>query len=505
MIAEKDGERTINPMAKTLFHSSEKSNFILNLTEEKYSKLASGGLVIAMLMTPLFTLIPELTYTVSSASEAAYEFSSGGLVCGGVIAMIIAIIGLIKKYISKWNIFPVCAMGAMVLWGAVSLAKGVDLGISLYGYPTRGEGLLAIIFYFCFFTSAASLKRETALKTVLKGIIGVGLLNSAVSLVQIFTGKLGHYKSIGNDKNIYAASGLSMSPLFLAMVLTLALTAALIGFITSDSKKSRVVLACCAALFSFVMMFTYSLIGFCGLAFALIISAAAVYVLKAPKKRLGGLLVSIVSAAAAVAIVFCGLIGTENSYSLHDGRILWWADGYYRASACGIFDLNKVDIDDTLDVYSYLNRRTVDVIRNNPMVGTGPDQLAFAFIAPVDETTEQLSIPDFMVHEVNTGTFDKVYNEYLYTAATRGIPSLIALVLVLIPVMVLGIRSFRRKKSAETFGILAVALGGVLIFFVGCSSIPFAPVFWTAAGAACAELTTEKAGKAKEKLARKKK
>ena len=223
------------------------------------------------------------------------------------------------------------------------------------------------------------------------------------------------------------------------------------------------------------------------------------------EERLGGLLVSIVSAAAAVVIVFCGLIGTENSYSLHDGRILWWADGYYRASACGIFDPAKVDIDDTLDVYSYLNRRSIDVIKNNPMVGTGPDQLAFAFIAPVDETTEQLSISDFMINDVNKGTFDKVYNEYIYTAATRGIPSLIALVLVLIPVMVLGVRSFRKKRSAETFGIFAVALGGVLIFFVGCSSIPFAPVFWTAAGAACAELTTEKANKAKEKLARKKK
>ena len=492
-------------MAKTLFHSSEKSNFILNMTEEKYSKLASRGLFIAMLMTPLFTLIPEISYTVSASGEAAYEFSSGGLVCGGVIAMIIAIIGMMKKYISKWNIFPVCAMGAMVLWGAVSLANGVNLGISLYGYSTRGEGLLAIIFYFCFFASAAALKRETALRTVLDGIIGVGVLNSIISLVQIFTGKLSHYKSIGDDKNIYAASGLSMSPLFLAMVLTLALTAALIGFVTSESKKRRIVLILCAALFSFVMMFTYSLIGFCGFAFALIITIAAVCVLKAPKKRLGGLLVSIVSAAAAVVIVFCGLIGTENSYSLHDGRILWWADGYYRASACGIFDPAKVDIDDTLDVYSYLNRRSIDVIKNNPMVGTGPDQLAFAFIAPVDETTEQLSISDFMIHDVNKGTFDKVYNEYIYTAATRGIPSLIALVLVLIPVMVLGVRSFKKKRSAETFGIFAVALGGVLIFFVGCSSIPFAPVFWTAAGAACAELTTEKANKAKEKLARKKK
>ncbi len=33
-------------MAKQLFNSSEKSNFILNLTEEKYSNLASFGIMV---------------------------------------------------------------------------------------------------------------------------------------------------------------------------------------------------------------------------------------------------------------------------------------------------------------------------------------------------------------------------------------------------------------------------------------------------------------------------
>ena len=84
-------------MAKTLFHSSEKSNFILNMTEEQFSKLASRGLAIAMMMAPLFTLVPEISYSTSDFSEgyiSNYTFSAGGLVLGGVIAMIITIIGL---------------------------------------------------------------------------------------------------------------------------------------------------------------------------------------------------------------------------------------------------------------------------------------------------------------------------------------------------------------------------------------------------------------------------
>ena len=291
--------------------------------------------------------------------------------------MILAIIGIMKNYVSKRTAFPAVAMGIMVLWAVVSLIKGCDLSISMYGYPNRGEGLLAIIFYFCFFVTAMCIKREKGLRTILDGIVGVGVLNSIIALVQIFTGELGHYKYISLQLCVNAASGLSMSPLFLAMVLTLSLTAALIGFVTSDCKKRRTILLVISAVFSFIMMFTYSFIGVCGLAFAVIAAFAAVFVMKAPKSRLACIPVSIVSAAAAVALVYSGAIGNISSYSLYDGRILWFQDGYSRASASGMYNPDVIDIDNTADVYLYMNSRTMDIIEHNPLFGTGPDQLAF--------------------------------------------------------------------------------------------------------------------------------
>ena len=484
-------------MAKTIFNSTEKSNFILNMTEEQFSKLASRGLFAAMLLAPLFTFAPEIT------DKASYAFTAGGLVAGGVIAMILTIIGLMKKYISKWNIIPVCGMAAMVLWGIMSLVKGCDLSISFYGFPERGEGLLAILFYFCFFTSAASLKRETAIKTVVDGIVGVGLLNSVVALIQIFTGELSHYRLALND-TINAASGLSMSPLFLALLLTLSLTAAFIGFITSESSKRRTVFIISAILFSFVMMFTYSLVGFCGLGIAVIMAVIAVFVLKAPKKRLVCLPVSIVSAAAAIGIVFSGIIGNISSYRLYDGIILWWTDSYRRASACASYDPEKVDIDDTFDVYSYLNDKTIQIIKKNPVYGTGPDQLGLVTLNYNVEIPENLTLEQYVIHPNNVGSFDRVYNEYLYTAVTRGIPSLVAMLIALCGALVLGIKSFRRRKTAEAFAVLAVTISGMLIFFVSCGSIAVTPVFWIAAGAACAGVVTDKEMKAQKKLAKKK-
>lgn len=485
-------------MPKTIFHSSEKSNFILNMTEEQFSKLASRGLAIAMLMTPLFTLVPEIT------DKATYAFSAGGLVAGGVIAMIIAIIALMKKYISKRFIIPMGAMLIMELWGVFSLIKGVDLGISFYGFPERGEGLLALIFYFCFFVSASALKRESAIKTVIDGVVGVGLLNSIVGLIQIFSGQLSHYRSVYIDIKANAASGLSMSPLFLAMVLTLSLSAALISFISSEDRKRSIGMLVCAVLFSFVMMFTYSFIGFFGLAFALISAIAAVFALKAPKKKLVGVPCSIAGAAAAIALVFAGAIGSIDSYRLYDGRILWWADGYMRASSSGTFNPDVVDIDDTYDVYMYLNDRTMDVIEHNSLTGTGPDQLAFALIRVSQEDAGKYTDFGDLISS-QRGVFDKVYNEYLYTAATRGVTSAIFLVLTVLSAVILGMKAFRRRATAESFTVFILALGGVLVYLIGCSSIPFAPVFWVAAGAACAEIKDSRQQKAEKKAAKKNK
>ena len=461
------------------------------MTEEQYSKLASRGLVAAMLFVPLFTALPEIT------DKASYAMSAGGLAVGGVICMILALIAIIKKYISKAAVLPVCAMAALTGWGVISLINGYDLNISLYGFPNRGEGLLAILFYFGFFTTAAAIKRETAISTLINGIVGVGALNSVMSLIQIFV-KNRHYDLVTMEQKAMAASGLSMSPIFLAMVLTLALSAALIGFVTSENKKRRIIFICAAMLFSFVMMFTYSIVGICGIVFSMLAAAAAVFVFKAPKIRLISTLASGVAAAFAVELVCLGAIGNISEYRLYDGRIAWWADGYMRASAGGNFNDDIINIDDPVDVYTYMNEKTIGIIGKYPLTGTGPEQLAFPQVRSLHGKVEYEDIMP-----TNIGIFDKCYNEYLYTAATRGIPSLIALVLALVPVLFIGYKAVRRRKNAEAFTVFVLALGGVLMFFISCSSIAYATVFWTAAGAACAAVETPKEKKSAEKLAKK--
>lgn len=329
-------------MSKQLFNTTEKSNFILNMTEEKYSQLASYGLSLACFTTAVFAVIPEFV------DKLSYSIVSGGLAVSGVICMILALIAVMKKYIDIKKLFPVCSFGAMILWGIVSLINSYSVSTSFYGFSGRGEGLLAIIFYFCFFITAMSVKREKAVKSIINSVIASGLLHSLVALIQVFTGKLSHYRFISLDIKANAASGLAQSPIFLAMVLSLSLTASLIMSVTTDKKRIFYIVSSC--IFSFVMMFTYSLVGITGIIISIILSATAVFISKPPKIRLVSLLSSVIPAVVSVIIVNAGLIGEISSYKLYDGYSLWWADSYMRLSSSGDYDSEKVDISDTAEV-----------------------------------------------------------------------------------------------------------------------------------------------------------
>ncbi|MBO5105064.1 MAG: hypothetical protein J6B74_08395 [Ruminococcus sp.] len=460
-------------MSKQLFNTTEKSNFILNMTEEKYSQLASYGLSLACFTTAIFAVIPEFV------DKLSYSIVSGGLAVSGVICMILALIAVMKKYIDIKKLFPVCSFGAMILWGIVSLINSYSVSTSFYGFSGRGEGLLAIIFYFCFFITAMSVKREKAVKSIINSVIASGLLHSLVALIQVFTGKLSHYRFISLDIKANAASGLAQSPVFLAMVLSLSLTASLIMSVTTDKKRIFYIVSSC--IFSFVMMFTYSLVGITGIIISIILSATAVFISKSPKIRLVSLLSSVIPAVVSVIIVNAGLIGEISSYKLYDGYSLWWADSYMRLSSSGDYNSEKVDISDTAEVYGYLNSTSLDIIKKYALTGTGPDQLVYPQLytnGGLDMETTDMSTIIFL----NRGTFDRVYNEYLYTAATRGIPSLIALVLILGSVLVNGFRKVKKSRSDIDICTFMMFICGILIFFIGCSNITFSPIFWTVSG-----------------------
>ena len=461
-------------MAKQLFNSTEKSNFILNMTEDKYSQLATYGLSLTCFTTAVFAVIPEIIDRLS------YSIVSGGFAISGVICMILALIGMIKKYTDFRNL-SLWGFGFMLIWGVISLINSYSVSVSFYGFSGRGEGLLAIIFYAGFFITAMSVKREKSVEIFINSVITAGLLHSIVGLVQVFTGKLSHYKYASVSIKINASSGLAQSPVFLAMILTLSLTASLITAVLTHNKKRRIFCIVSACLFSFVMMFTYSVAGIIGIIVSLITTGAGIFIKKVPPVRFTALLSGILPAIIAVIIVNAGVVGNISSYRLYDGHTLWWADSYMRLSASGNCLPDNLDLSDTVAVYKYLNNKTIGIIKKYPLTGTGEEQLVYPQLytnGGLDP--EKSDISDIIA--LNNNTFDKVYNEYLYTAGTRGIPSLIALIIILCAVLTSGLKKIRKNPSENTVCTFMMFVSGIIIFLTGCSNITFSPIFWTVAG-----------------------
>lgn len=463
-------------MAKQLFNSSEKSNFILNMTEEKYSKLSSWVLVLTVLLTSLSSAIPLIT------GDKVYVMTSIGMTLGGVFCMVLALIGAMKKYISKAVLFPVGAVGFGLIWALVSMINSYDMNVAFNGFPGRNEGVLALLFYASFFLTAASLKGDKARNFLLYGILGNGLLNSAVSLVQIFKGEFSDYSKVSLNLAINAASGLSQSPIFLAMVLSITIAAAFMGLTIFEGKKSKIFCIINICLSAFVIMFTYSFVGICGIVLAVIAGIVMILAVKAPKKNLLAVFGAIIPAVVSVVIVNSGLIGDIDSYRLYDGRILWFADSYMRINSSGDFDSELVDIDDTYDVYYTLNRKAMNIISANGLTGTGPDQLVYPQIHNYGiENPETASVEDVAIF--NKGSFDRVYNEYLNTAATRGIPSAIAFAAAVLGVLAIGFGNYKKRKNKVTLAVTLITAMGALLFLICCSSTAFTPIFWMLAGA----------------------
>lgn len=474
-------------MAKQLFKSSEKSNFILNMTEEKYSSIASKILFFTCIAVSLFTLPYELSENVGS------PLISGGLAVCGVTCMIMALIAAMKKYITKDMLVPVGAFGFMLVWGVISLINSYDVKISFYGFDGRGEGILAIIFYFCFFITALTIKGKKSVSLVMDAVAAVGTINALWGIMQIFGAVPTNYGSVvatvpwdSTDK-INAASGLSQSPLFLAMVLGISLVTVLSGAVLCEKKARRVIYAVSGCIMSFVLIFTYSVAGWIAFGIAVVTSFILVFTKKVPKKRLISIACAVLSSALAIQLICFGVGNIYGKYKLHDGPIMWW-DSWYRIEASGDYNLPEVKdsytaLDDVSYVYKYTFGKTIDIIKENALVGTGPENLIFP------QVNEQIIMSDGSMRIAgesgtsNEGTFDKVYNEFLYVAATRGIPSLIAFVVLLVSVLAKGIGKLRKNKCGiiEIFSVAAV-IGGIGVMLAGVSNITFAPVFWICAG-----------------------
>lgn len=475
-------------MAKTIFNTTEKSNFILNMKTGEYQNFLLKILIGCMILTPLFSLPLEF-FKVYSVPGMALSII-------GVIAMVFVLIGFMKNVSPKSLYLPAGLFGGLAVWAVVSLINSYYYNIALMGADGRSEGVLSVIFYGCIFLLGAQLGSTDNRRKLLRALMLLGLVQCAWGFLQALPfGFPSHYQSIEPLLlfDAFLPSGLTGSPIFLAIFLVMLSVPATIGAVCAEDKKSRNFYTICAAAFILMAVKTQTLIGFAGSILAC--SGTGIYFLVKKIKKsalsryaliLMGFVIGMSWASISPVIngTYSRLTGEDvpvsEGFVLYDGGIMW-DDSSYRLAASGYYvesasldEHRQFEIGSFTDTYAFQWKNTLSIIKRFPLVGSGPDNLVYPQLYNHHEPAS------------NPNTFDRCYNYYLHLAGTLGIP---ALLLYLVLMVLVILRGAKRCKDGSwvSAGIYGAVLVYLIMMLFGASSVTTTPFFWMLAGAAMGE------------------
>lgn len=470
-------------MPKTIFGTTEKSNFILNMKFTTVRRWVLGILCACI-------IVPLIGGMFITGIEGTSSFLGSFLYATGFSCILFYIVLLLRKDID-FKKYPIAffVIGLAVLAFAsyykvfLSGADQEYINTTLLGELGRYEGLLAIIAYTGIFLLATAVMTYFSVKVIFDILIGAGIVQSIVAIMQHipwdFHSDFRRLPALLLLKDVHLSSGLSDSPIFFGSFLTIVSAVAISGAIYDKNIKRARVYGVSSVLFFLTGLFTSSVVPLIGIGATVVIILILEFtagkggtkfesgVLKSSRKRLAAIICSL---AAVFGIVFA----TQGIY-LRDKAIAY-TDAYYRLfivagspSPVNEESLWKIGAD-----------RSFIMIVDHPLLGVGPDMFAKA---QADKA-------------LNVDALDRSYNEYLYIAATRGVPSL------LVYLAFLGATLYRLVKDLKQFTsdrekwfrpalMTAITAYSIQAFF-SASAVTVAPFFWLLLGISWSKFNDEK-------------
>lgn len=443
-------------MPKTIFNTTEKSNFILNMKDKTVDKLSLAVLSGICIIITLSQIPAEFGYGLTDMPFLAIG------ICG-VFSIVTGIILFLRKRASKQQIPVFCIAGFLFLWSLISYYDSYDMHTALWGQDGRYDGLVTTITYiFIFFT--ASMINVNEIEKLFDIILCVGIFQCLWSFYQLMPFGTSYYKNLEviAVKDVNLTSGLTGSPLFFAMLMTIMLSIALYGSMFSENKKRRIFYTAAIVPFAFSILKTHTLSGIIGI---ILVSAINLIIsIKQHKIKKSTLII-------CLAIwIFAG-ISLFNQYKFYDGGIIW-QDSFFRLGVTGYFSFNAADFDvnNLKELYSYLWNEALSAIKQFPLTGTGIDCFAFT----------QYKTTNILQYELNS--IDRPYNDYLFLAATRGIPYLIGYIVMIVYCIVKGIKNACQNKNWYFLAIPSIMTAFVLMSLFNNSSVSYMPFIWIIMG-----------------------
>lgn len=531
---------------------------------DKYRR-ACGKLMLGLLWTVAASEgINQLTYYANAGFAEQINAGGAGMIfallmvmlrsvavffsVAGVLTIITAVIGLMRRQVTKSAAVPYLMLAGLLGWAAVSLFHSYDLKTSFFGQDGRDEGWLALLIYASLFYLGTMLRRKEDREYFLRGILNFGIVQGIWGCIQALpildyfdpAKGLNSYRNIDSLLlwNVRLPSGMTDSPITYAMLLGMFAAVAIPAAMFASEKPVRVRGVICAGLAVMMAFRTQTIAGLIAGCGGLLL---AVILFAVKRKQAAGKAAAVpVTAVCAAALAFgwsfaapslnhsyfhpdktniqvpkkglsysgreddIGEIQLPNSLTitdrdgntfpaLYDGGIVW-DDGYYRLNTAGsnTAKTEGFNVYDAGSTMRYCWKQGIHALKIDPLLGVGPDNFSFSQLRT-----------SYVIAE-NPNAVDRPYNDLLYIAATRGIPSLLVYLALLVVCFVLA---WKRRKSLE--GWTVPAAGGAVILYTaasmtGISVLTVTPMFWCLLGMLAADpiaepVKTAKSAKANEK------
>ena len=193
--AKEKKEVTTNQGKKHLFGSSEKSDFILNMSAESAQKLCGVYSIIAVLVLCVITIPYYFTQNIKYGMDESVNrtlylnekfifFISAAVLAVGFVGFIIFLIANMKKQVELKDNKSLIVPLAVVLLSVISCLLSADIFTSFYGYLDRSEGMLTILGYWGLFAAGMTVTADDRRIKLSDFIVGIGAFEAIVGILQ---------------------------------------------------------------------------------------------------------------------------------------------------------------------------------------------------------------------------------------------------------------------------------------------------------------------------------
>lgn len=465
-------------MPKTIFGTTEKSNFILNMKDDTIAKLPVICVKLIAILFVIGQAVPELIEVISKilglGVGKAYGFLNTPFICLAVVwvVSIIMIVIMIsrKRFVKSIHTAPIIILGAFCLWSLISAIQSVSPLDSINGMYGRTTGLLTILACATILLLMTFINNEINLKSIIKVLVISSAVQCAWGFLQIisylFNFEMSYYENL-NCISLYKVclpSGFSGSPIFFAEYLGLMLGITLI-LSCLDGNKFYMIMS---VIYTYLMLDTHTIVGFVG--FIVIVISTLIFVIINKNKNFLPMILCIIMGI----ITYVVSIVLDGHFIFYDGAIMY-QDSFYRLGITGTYWSTSADfnVNDASDVFKYMLNKGTQYIKYFPLFGVGEDCFIYTQLGDLESTV-------FIVNG-----FDVIYNNYLNIVATMGIP---ALIIYIIGMIFCFIKIIPRLKDSNIFkGLLISMIAFTIMSFVSYTSIHILPYFCVIFGIACSK------------------